>query len=200
MEEIQYNEDLCLQGKPIGLFTLAADMLHMGHVNAIKAAAEYMKNLGGFLYTAISTDKAIEEYKFKPPTVPFEYRFPLAQITCKGISDNIIVIPQENVYAKAEMCKKLGVNILFTSAEYQRESYEDPSQMNPKEIAGVERWERFEQEVGELGVSVVYMPRTDGISSSQIKQTILTQCGAQESQRIMLYNEGECCNEKVFSL
>ena len=183
-----------------GLFTGCFDMLHMGHVAAMKAAAEIMKEKGGILYIAVSTDEAIRAYKDKPPTLPFESRFSMAQVVAAGISDNIIVIPQENVYDKVKMCKQYNIGTVFSSAEYQRDFYEDPSQMTQKEIAGVERWERNEQELGEIGVEVVYLPRTQGISSSIIKQNILNACGAQQPQGIMLYSEGECCDESVFSL
>ena len=72
--------------------------------------------------------------------------------------------------------------------------------MTEKEIAGVERWERFEQEANENGIDVIYLPRTQGTSSTMIKEKIISQSNLQAPQGIMLYSEGECCDEATFSL
>lgn len=175
-----------------GLFTGSFDLIHVGHIRAIQNAAKQCDEL----VVAVSTDEVIRGYKTHNPAVPFEDR--LAMVAAiKGVT---LAVVQDDLFAKAEMCKEFGIDVLFSSAEYQRSFYEDLSKMTPKQIAGVERWEQFEQEVGELGVDVVYLPRTQAVSSSIIKENVVSMCGAQQPQGVMLYSEGECCNEAVFSL
>lgn len=194
----ELNEEF--KDKKHGLQTGCYDIFHEGHASAIRAASEIMKQKGGNLYVAVSTDETIKAYKGKQPIIPFQSRFAMVQIAAAGINDNIIVIPQEDVYDKVGLCTQYNIGTLFSSVEYQRDFYEDPTKMTQKEIAGVERWEQFEQDLGGMGVEVIYLPRTQGISSSIIKQNILDSCGAQQPQGIMLYSEGECCDESVFSL
>lgn len=175
-----------------GLYTGAFDVLNVGHIRGIQNAASGCEQL----IVAVSTDEVIREYKHKEPVIPFEQRLEIiSQI--KGVT---LAIPQNDLYEKVELCKALGVDVIYSCDEYLRSSYPDPDQMTAKEIAGVERWERFEQEANENGIDVVYLPRTQGTSSSMIKEKIVSQSNLQAPQGIMLYSEGECCDEATFSL
>ena len=194
----ELNEEF--KDKKHGLQTGCYDFFHEGHAFAIKAASEIMKQKGGTLYVAVSTDETIRDYKGKSPARSFENRFATVQAFCGLLNDNIIVIPQEDVYDKVGLCTQYNIGTLFSSVEYQRDFYEDPTKMTQKEIAGVERWEQFEQELGERGIEVIYLPRTQGISSTVIKEEIATSLGLQPPQKIMIYSDGEVCDEAVFSL
>jgi len=169
-----------------GYYTGAFDLLHVGHVIALKAAAKQCDQL----IVGVSTDEVIKDYKHKEPVIPFEERLEIVA-SVKGVT---LAIPQTDLYNKVEVCKALGCDVIFSCEEYQRETYEG-REMTPKEEAGVERWEQIEQEASENGIDVVYLPRTQGTSSSQIKETIVQQKGYQEPQGIMLYSEGESCDE-----
>ncbi|MBR4003403.1 MAG: adenylyltransferase/cytidyltransferase family protein [Clostridia bacterium] len=175
-----------------GLYTGAFDVLNVGHIRGIQNAAKGCEQL----IVAVSTDEVIREYKHHEPVIPFEQRLEMVS-QIKGVT---LAIPQNDLYEKVELCKALGVDVIFSCDEYQRSSYPDPDKMTPKEIAGVERWERFEQEANENGIDVIYLPRTPGTSSTMIKEKIVEQAGAQQPQGIMLYSEGECFDESVFSL
>ena len=175
-----------------GLYTGAFDILNIGHIRGIQNAASSCEQL----IVAVSTDEVIREYKHKDPVMPFEQRLEIIS-NIKGVT---LAIKQNDLYEKIEICKALDVDVIFSCDEYLRSSYPNTSQMTEKEIAGVERWEKFEQEANEVGIDVVYLPRTQGTSSSMIKEKIVSQADLQQPQGIMLYSEGECCNEEYFCL
>lgn len=165
-----------------GLLTGAFDPFHVAHAKAIDKAS----SLCDQLVVAVSTDEVIRHYKGEP-FQPFQQRLETISY-CKGVT---LAIPQDDLYEKLEMCQALGVDVLFSCEEYQRSFYSDPEKMTPKEIAGVERWEAFEQEANANGIDVVYLPRSQEISSSILKARMLERSGWQEPQGIMLYSEGE---------
>ena len=39
-------------------------------------------------------------------------------------------------------------------------------------LAGTETWNQFEEQFNPLGVEIVYLPRTDGVSSTQLARVI----------------------------
>ena len=175
-----------------GLYTGAFDVINIGHIRGIQNAADNCEQL----IVAVSTDEVIRDYKHHEPVMPFEQRLEIiSQI--KGVT---LAIPQSDLYEKVEVCKALGVDVIFSCDEYLRTSYPEPNKMTEKEIAGVERWERFEEEANENGIDVVYLPRTQGTSSSMIKEKIISQSDLQQPQGIMLYSEGECSEEAVICL
>lgn len=154
-------------GKPFkrGVLTGAFDPYHGDHGTAIMRAAELCDQL----VIALSTDEVIRGYKHHEPFFPYKFREKtIAQI--KGVS---LVIPQENLYDKLEMLEALGADVLFSCEEYQRSFYPNPSEMTNKQIAGVERWERFEEEANSVGIDVVYLPRGEEMSSTRFKERAL---------------------------
>ena len=175
-----------------GLHTGAFDSIHKKHIDSLKLSASMCDEL----IVAVSTDQVIRDYKYKNPAIPFEERIAIiSELKCVSKA-----IPQDNLYTKLQMCLENEVDVLFSCDEYLRSSYPNPEEMTAKQIAGVERWERFSQELNEYGIDVVYLPRGQNISSTQMKEDIAQSVGFQQPQGIMLYSEGECCNEDVFTL
>lgn len=174
-----------------GVLTGAFDPFHVAHAQAIQKASSLCEQL----IVAVSTDDVIRHYKGEP-FQPFEQRLETVSFV-KGVT---LAIPQYDLYSKLEMLQDLGADVLFSCEEYQRSYYEDESKMTDKERAGVERWENFEQDANAVGIDVVYLPRSQGISSSILKARMLERSGYQEPQGIMLYSEGECCDEATFAL
>ena len=170
-----------------GLYTGAFDLLNIGHIRGIQNAATRCDQL----IVAVSTNEVIKDYKHHDPVLPYEHRAETVA-AIKGVS---MVVPQTDLYDKLDMCLKLGCDVIFSCDEYLMSSYPDPEKMTAKERAGVERWEQFEKEVAEYGIDVVYLPRTQGISSTDIKTKIAEQNNLQQPQGVMLYSEGECCYE-----
>ena len=174
-----------------GVLTGAFDPFHVAHAEAIEKASSLCEQL----IVAVSTDEVIRHYKGEP-FQPFDQRLRTISYV-KGVT---LAVPQYDLYNKLEMLQDLGADVLFSCEEYQRSYYEDESKMTPKEKAGVERWENFEQEANEVGIDVVYLPRSQELSSTSLKAKMLEKSGYQQPQGIMLYSEGESCDEATFAL
>ena len=193
------TQDIKPSEKPfkVGYFTGTFDLAHFGHISTIMKAAQLCDKL----IVSVSTDDVVKSYKHQYPVEPFiERLFHVSNI--KGVS---LAIPQESLYDKIEICEKYGADVIFTSAEYKAENYEDLSVLSDKQLKGIERWEAFEQEAQENDIDIVYIDRIKGadgrdMSSTDLKQIIAERNNLQPSQGIMLYSEGECCDEPVFAL
>lgn len=196
--QYKLNEQDQASAKPykVGYFTGTFDLAHFGHLSTIMKAAQLCDKL----IVSVSTDEVVKSYKHKYPVEPFiERLFHVSNI--KGVS---LAIPQESLYDKIEVCQKYGAEVIFTSAEYKAENYEDLSILSDKQLKGIERWEIFEEEAQESDISIVYIDRIQGadgrdMSSTDIKNNIADRNNLQPCHNIMLYSEGECC-EDVFAL
>ncbi len=174
-----------------GLLTGAFDPIHSDHIVAIQRAAQLCNEL----VVAVSTDSVIWEYKHHITSLPLEVRLPIVA-GIKGVHE---AIPQNDLYDKLNMCLENNIDVLFSCEEYQREYYKNPEDMTDNQIAGVERWEKFENDLTDYGITVHYLPRGQG-SSTEIKNQMAQRLNLQKPQGIMLYSEGEECCEDVFSL
>lgn len=128
----------------IGYTTGVYDMFHIGHLNIIKRAKEQCD----YLIVGVSTDELVKRDKDKTPVIPFEERIEIIK-ALKYVDE---VVPQNNKN-KMEAWKKFHFNRMFVGSDWK----------------GTEQWNKFENEFSPLGVEIIYLPHTDGISS-----TILT--------------------------
>ncbi|MFA5603150.1 MAG: adenylyltransferase/cytidyltransferase family protein, partial [Bacilli bacterium] len=62
---------------------MSADIIHVGHINLLKTAAEY-----GELYVGVLTDESIAEYK-RYPLMPLEQRMTIIK-SLKGVSQVLV--------------------------------------------------------------------------------------------------------------
>lgn len=131
----------------IGYTAGVFDMFHIGHLNVIKNAKSYCD----YLIVAVSTDELVESYKHKTPMIPFEDR--------KAIVESIRyvdkVVPQTSVDidSKKQAAMENHVDMMFVGSDWQ----------------GTEKWNHLEQELASVGVKVMYLPHTNGISSSMLR-------------------------------
>lgn len=128
----------------IGYTAGVYDMFHIGHLNVIRNA----KSLCNHLIVAVSTDELVREYKNKTPIIPFKDR--------AAIVSSIRYV--DKVIAQRDMDKKKaavenGIDAMFVGDDWK----------------GTEKWDRIERELAEIGVDVVYLPHTDGISSTMLR-------------------------------
>lgn len=123
------------------------DMFHIGHLNVIRNA----KELCDFLVVAVSTDELVQNYKQKTPIIPFENRIQIVG----AIKYVDLAIPQSDMDKKAAAIK-CNADAMFVGDDWK----------------GTEKWNRIEAELKEVGIDVVYLPHTDGISSSMLREII----------------------------
>ena len=133
--------------KVIGYTTGVYDMFHIGHLNIIRRAKEQCD----YLIVGVSTDELVRKEKNKTPVIPFEER---AEIV-SALKYVDLVVPQENKN-KLEAWEKYKFDKMFVGSDWQ----------------GTEAWLKFEEEFKPYGVEIVYLPHTDGISSTELTSVI----------------------------
>ena len=129
----------------IGYTTGVFDMFHIGHLNILKRAKEQCE----YLIVGVSTDEVVQSYKHKTPIIPFEERCAIVE-AIKYVDE---VVPQTTM-DKMVAYHKYKFNALFHGSDWKN------SDMYNKIIA----------EMAGVGVDVVFLPHTEGISSTIISE------------------------------
>ena len=131
----------------IGYTTGVYDMFHIGHLNIIRRAKEQCD----FLIVGVSTDELVQREKNKTPIIPYADR---AQIV-SAIKYVDKVVPQEDKN-KFEAWQRYGFNKMFVGSDWK----------------GTEAWDRYEKQFAPVGVEIVYLDHTDGISSTILRDRL----------------------------
>ncbi len=133
----------------VGYTTGVFDLFHVGHLNIIKKSKENCD----FLIVGVSTDELTYDLKGRFPVIPFSQR---AEII-RSIRYVDQVVPEISM-DKLEAWKDLHYNVLFKGSDAQQ-----------KEI-----YRKYENELKKVGVDVCYFPYTEGVSSTEIKEELVT--------------------------
>ncbi len=141
--------------KIIGYTTGVYDMFHIGHLNILKRAKEQCD----YLIVGVSTDELVMKEKNKTPVIPWGERAQI--IEAIRYVDEVVVQPDKDKMAAWE---KYHFDKMFVGSDWQ----------------GTPQWDRFEQQFGELGVEIVYLPHTDGISSTKLTNYIKNVLNSEE--------------------
>ncbi len=131
----------------IGYTTGVFDLFHIGHLNILRRAKEQCD----YLIVGVSTDECVQSYKKKTPIIPFEQRVEIV----KAIKYVDYVVAQVSM-DKMQAWENLHFDALFHGSDWKN------SDMYNKII----------QDFQTVGVDVVFLPHTDGISSSEISKKI----------------------------
>ena len=126
------------------------DLFHIGHLNIFKKSKELCEHL----IVGVSTDEVVIKNKHKTPVIPFEERFEIVS-SIKYVDE---VIPQKayDIEGKIEIVKKYDIDVIFVGSDWQ----------------GTEKWNKLERKLKEINCAVIYLPHTDGISSTILKEKI----------------------------
>lgn len=133
--------------KIIGYTTGVYDMFHIGHLNVIRRAKEQCD----YLIVGVSTDELVQEEKNKTPVIPFEERIQI--VSAIRYVDQVVVQTNKD---KMAAWKKYHFDKMFVGSDWK----------------GSIQWDRYEKEFSPLGVEIVYLPHTNGISSTKLTQVI----------------------------
>jgi len=134
----------------IGYTTGVFDMFHIGHLNILKKA----KSQCDFLIVGVSTDELVQHDKNKKPIIPFEDRCTIVE-AIKYV-DKVVAQPDKNKFAAWEC---YHFNKMFVGSDWK----------------GTETWKRFEAQFAPVGVEIVYLDHTDGISSTILRDKLNSQ-------------------------
>lgn len=131
----------------IGYTTGVYDMFHIGHLNILRRAKEQCD----FLIVGVSTDELVLKEKKHLPVIKFEDRYKIVE-AIKYVDK---VVPQVNKN-KLAAWEKFHFNKMFVGSDWK----------------GTEAWNIFEKQFYPLGVEIIYLSHTDGISSTILRNII----------------------------
>ena len=131
----------------VGYTTGVYDMFHIGHLNILRRAKEQCD----YLVVGVSTDELVQKVKNKTPIIPFADRCEI--VGAIKYVDKVVPQFDKNKMAAWE---KYHFNKMFVGSDWK----------------GTEAWNRFEEEFKPLGVEIVYLDHTDGISSTILREII----------------------------
>ncbi len=123
------------------------DMFHVGHLNLINHAKEYCD----FLIVGVNADRLVESYKHKAPIIPEEERRIIVE-NIKAVDKCVI----SDTLDKVEMWNQLHFDAIFIGDDWK----------------GNSRWEQTKRDLAKYNVDVVFLPHTDGISSTMLRTTL----------------------------
>lgn len=131
----------------IGYTTGVFDMFHIGHLNILRRA----KSLCNYLIVGVTVDEVVESYKNKTPVIPFKERMQIIE-SIKYVDK---VVPQVSM-DKMSAWKLYHFDVIFHGNDWQ----DSPM------------YEKIIEEFSKVGVDVVFLPHTEGISSSKLTQFV----------------------------
>ncbi len=131
----------------IGYTTGVFDLFHIGHLNILRRAKEECE----YLIVGVSTDDVVETYKHKRPVIPFEERVEIVR-AIRYVDE---VVPQTSM-DKLEAWKTLHYDALFHGSDWK----------------GSAMYDEVERELESVGVSMVFLPHTEGTSSTMISERL----------------------------
>ena len=127
----------------IGYTTGVFDMFHIGHLNILRNA----KELCDYLIVGVSTDELVQQYKGTTPIIGFEERMAIVE----AIRYVDKVVPQVTMN-KMDAWQQLHFDALFHGSDWK----------------GSDMYNRVVAEFEKVGVDVVFLPHTSGVSSTML--------------------------------
>lgn len=131
-----------------GITTGVFDLFHVGHLNLLERCKEQCETL----IVAVCDDDYVRNIKKKEPVYPLDERVRI--INALKCVDETVVVSFEEVDDKMLLLNKHKFNVLFSGDDWK----------------GSERYIKTEQQFAEVGVSIEYLPYTQGVSTTQIKE------------------------------
>ena len=123
------------------------DIFHFGHLNILLKA----KKMGSFLLVGVSTDALIARYKGLKPVICYKDRASIIkEIKCV---DRVI---KQSSFFDIKQLKKYHIDIIVLGNDWEGKSFPE-----------------LEKCAKELNIKVVYVPYTQRLSTSKIKEKII---------------------------
>ena len=131
----------------VGYTTGVFDLFHIGHLNLIRRAKEQCEHL----IVGVSTDELVKEYKNKYPIIPFEERKEIIE-SLKYVDE---VVPQTTM-DKFAAWEKLHYEALFHGDDWKNS----------------DMYNKYVEEFEGTGVEFVFLPHTEGTSSTMLTEVL----------------------------
>lgn len=120
------------------------DMFHIGHLNIINNAKMHCD----YLIVGVNADSLVQNYKNKSPVINEKER-QIIVANLKAVDRSEIVTTLD----KVDAWEKFKFDAIFIGDDWK----------------GNDRWAQTEKDLAEHGAEVVYLPHTDGISSTILR-------------------------------
>lgn len=120
------------------------DMFHIGHLNLIRNAKSHCDKL----VVGINSDLLVKKYKNKTPVINENERAEIVR-ELRSVDDVIL-------------CETLQKKVVWDSIHFDAIFIGD-------DWKGNERWTKTEQVLAPLGVDVIYLKHTEGVSSTLLR-------------------------------
>lgn len=124
------------------------DLIHSGHVNFLRACA----NLGE-VTVVLNTDDFIEQYKGKPPVMTYTERFEVLS-EFRSVKN---IFANEGGDDSRKMIDYIKPDIIAIGSDWARKDYY-------KQMGFTQEW------LDERNISLMYIPYTRGISTTELKK------------------------------
>ena len=119
------------------------DLFHIGHLNILRRAKEQCE----YLIVGVSVDELVSTYKHKTPVIPYEARAAIVE----AIKYVDRVVPQTNM-DKTVAWQELHFDAVFHGDDWK----------------GSSMYDEIEAKLKAVGVDMVFLPHTEGVSSTMI--------------------------------
>ncbi|MEC1157475.1 adenylyltransferase/cytidyltransferase family protein [Cytobacillus horneckiae] len=131
----------------LGYTTGVFDLFHVGHLNILRRAKEQCE----FLIVGVSTDELVQDYKNKRPVIQHKERIEIIE----GIKyvDKVVSQTNRNKFLAWE---ELKFDVMFVGDDWKGDSL----------------FNEVENQLNKVGVDIVYLPYTKGVSSTIVKDKI----------------------------
>lgn len=131
----------------IGYTTGVFDMFHIGHLNILRNAKAHCDHL----IVGVSTDELVRSYKHKTPVIPFEERLAIVG-SIKYVDEVVPQVSMDKFYA----WQTLHFDAIFHGDDWR----------------GSAMYNEVEKKLSEVGVDMVFLPHTQGTSSTMLKDVL----------------------------
>lgn len=126
------------------------DLFHTGHLNLL----ERCKEMCDFLIVGVCDDEYVNEIKNKQPVILENDRVRI--LNALKCVDKAELVNIETTNDKMLAHERFQFDVLFSGDDWK----------------GTERYNKTEEQFADIGVKIEYLPYTQGISTSAIKEKI----------------------------
>jgi glycerol-3-phosphate cytidylyltransferase len=126
------------------------DLFHAGHVNFLRECSRF-----GSVTVALNTDEFIEAYKGKPPVMSYQERAEVL-LACRYVDD---VVPNFDGADSKTAIDWVAPDVVIIGSDWAVRDYY-------AQMGFTQSW------LDQRGISLCYIPYTQGISSTDIKARI----------------------------